>query len=160
MSGGLERRKISGIFVIAGRLRRGREWKNLLRYFRYDLITNAYTIVFSSNGKYNCSSGVSNWELESSSFTGLPRSSLVLTIAISVIKLHRVVRGYPWRVPWMRRQSCPKNFVSSSLSTESNRSLSFPRQNKSSCPSLFQRCFDRSKNTFSKSCRIPSRVSL
>lgn len=101
MSDGLERRKISGSFVIAGRLRRGREWKNLLRYFRYDLITNAYTIVFSSNGKYNCSSGVSNWELESSSFTGLPRSSLVLTIAISVIKLHRVVRGYPWRVPWI-----------------------------------------------------------
>lgn len=105
--------------------------------------------IFSSNGKYITVAVA--YQIGNSnplpSFTGLPRSSLVLTIAISVIKLHRVVRGYPWRVPWMRRQSCPKNFVSSSLSTESNRSLFFS-QNKSSCPS-FQR-FDR-KNTFSKS---------
>lgn len=53
--------------------------------------------IFSSNGKYitvAVAYQIGNWN-PLPSFTGLPRSSLVLTIAISVIKLHRVVRGYP-----------------------------------------------------------------
>lgn len=131
------------------RSRRGERIEEFIGIFSLRSYYYKRVRIFSSNGKYITVAVA--YQIGNSnplpSFTGLPRSSLVLTIAISVIKLHRVVRGYPWRVPWMRRQSCPKNFVSSSLSTESNRSLFFS-QNKSSCPS-FQR-FDR-KNTFSKS---------
>lgn len=73
---GENRRIYLDIFVI------GSYYKRTLFFLRMENITVAVAYQIGNSNPLP-------------SFTGLPRSSLVLTIAISVIKLHRVVRGYP-----------------------------------------------------------------